>query len=385
MHNPRPHYFTMLFTLVSYIPVNGSRLALPLYALHLQAPTWAVGLVAALLWVFPLLVSLPLGRLADRHGTRWLLVGGSLCGVVGMLLPGLSPSLPALLASSALAGLWNAVLHVLTLHLMGELARPERRSQSYVWYSMIGSVTNFTGPLVAGFSIEHAGYAGAFLIMALPPLAVVAMLIAWGGMLPGGKPVRAAKARFRLLFEDRALLRLLLIGGLVQLGIDAFPFLVPLFGHDIGLSPSAIGAIVSTIYVSSFIVQLVIPRLVSRYGDERVMAAAFAALAACFAMMPLAHSALALGAVAFAFGLSMGGGQPITTNMMFSRYARDNPGEMLGLRLTFNNAIRVAAPAVMGSVASAAGLAAVCGLVAAGMLWGRSLANRTHVRGASHR
>ena len=373
MHNPRPHLFTMLFTLVSYIPVNGSRLALPLYALHLDAPAWAVGLVSALLWVFPLIASLPLGRLADRYGTRWLLVGGSLCGVLGMLLPGLSPTLAALLASATLAGLWNAVLHILTLNLMGELARPDRRAQSFVWYSMIGSVTNFSGPLIAGFSIEHAGYPGAFLIMALPPLVVSAMLLVWGGMLPGGKPVRAARVRFRLLFEDRALLRLLLIGGLVQLGIDAFPFLVPLHGHDIGLAPSVIGAIVSTVYVSSFIVQSAIPRLVARHGDERVLAVAFVSLAICFALTPFAGSAMALGAVAFLFGLSMGSGQPITTNMMFSRYARDNPGEMLGLRLTFNNLIRVAAPAVMGSIASVLGLAAVCGLVVMAMMSGSTI------------
>ena len=380
-HDTTPQYFTMVFTALTYIPVNGSRLALPLYALHLGAPAYAVGLIAALLWVFPLLVSWPVGLLADRYGTRWLLFGGSLCGIVSMLTPYLFASLSAVFVAAALSGLWNAIFHVLTLSLMGTLSRPEKRAQSFVWYSMIGSLTNFSGPLFTGFSIEHAGYATTFLLLALPPLLVAVLLLVMGGLLPGGQRRAATRLSVSLLLRDRTLLRLLAIGGCVQLAIDLFPFLMPLYGHSIGLSPSAIGSVVSGIYVSSLLMQTITPRTVALLGDARTLVLAFVAMAASFTLVPLAGSALALGAVACLFGFSSGSGQPVTTTMLFNHAGKSNPGEALGLRLTVNNVVRVLAPALMGSLASVFGLAAIC-WVTAGALLGGSALSRAHAHHA---
>lgn len=367
----------MVITAVTYIPVNGSRLAFPLYALHLDAPAYAVGLIAALLWVFPLLISWPVGLLADRHGTRWLLFGGTLCGIASMLTPWLFASLPAVFVAAALAGLWNAIYHVLTLSLMGTLSRPEKRAQSFVWYSMIGSLTNFSGPLFTGFAIEHAGYATTFLLLALPPVLVAVLLLAKGGLLPGGQPRATTRPSIRALLQDRTLLRLLAIGACVQLAIDLFPFLMPLYGHSIGLSPGAIGSVVSVIYISSLLMQLITPRTVARHGDARTLTVAFVAMAASFAFVPLTGGALALGAVACLFGFSSGSGQPVTTTMLFNHAGKTHPGEALGLRLTVNNVVRVLTPALMGTLGSLFGLAAIC-WVAGGALLGGSALSRAH-------
>ena len=372
MNSSKPLYFTMLLTAVIYVAINGSRLALPLYALHLGSPAYAIGLIAALLWIFPLLISWPVGRLADRLGTRWLLFAGALCGVISMLTPYLFPNLPAVYVAAALSGLWNAIYHVLTLSLMGTLSRPEKRARSFVWYSMIGSVTNFTGPLVTGFAIEHSGYTTTFLYLAGSPVVVALLLLAAGGLLPGGNARSATRLHMKTMLNDRALVRLLAIGGCMQLGIDMFPFLMPLYGHSIGLGPGAIGSVVSGIYVSSLLMQAITPRTVAQFGEERTLAAAFIATAASFLLIPATSTALALGALACLFGFSMGGGQPITTTMLFNYAGKSNPGEALGLRLTVNNIVRVLAPALMGTLASAFGLAAIC-WITAGLLSGGSM------------
>ena len=56
--------------------------------------------------------------------------------------------------------------------------------------------------------------------------------------------------------------------------------------------------------------------------------------------------------------------------MMFSRSAQGRSGEMLGLRLTANNLMRVAGPALFGLVASMLGLTAVFALNALMMAGG---------------
>ncbi len=376
MYSPKPLYFTMLLTALIYVPINGSRLALPLYALHLGSPAYAVGLIAALLWIFPLLVSWPVGLLADRFGSRWLLFWGAICGLVSMLTPYFLPELPSVYVAAVLSGLWNAIYHVLTLILMGTLAPPEKRARSFVWYSMIGSFTNFTGPLFTGFSIEHFGFTTTFFLLAMPPVLGAAMLLIFGRILPIGERRASPRLPLKRLLSDRALLRLLLLGGCVQLGLDIFPFLMPLYGHSIGLGAGAIGSVVSAIYVSTFLMQTITPRGVLRFGEERLLTIAFIISAASFLLIPLTTTALSLGLVAALFGFSLGAGQPVTTNMLFNHSGKSHPGEALGLRLTFNNLIRVLAPALMGSLASAFGLAAVCwltgGLLAAGSTMGRS-------------
>jgi predicted MFS family arabinose efflux permease len=72
--------------------------------------------------------------------------------------------------------------------------------------------------------------------------------------------------------------------------------------------------------------------------------------------VPFFENALVLAVVSFIFGLGMGCGQPITTLQIFGRSATGRSGEMLGLRQSVNNAMRVSGPAVFGFVATAFGL-----------------------------
>ncbi len=129
-----------------------------------------------------------------------------------------------------------------------------------------------------------------------------------------------------------------------------------------GSVAAAIGSVLAAFALASFIVRFGLTRVVARFGEDRVLSYAFFFGAAGFALVPLCHSTIALALTAFIFGLGMGCGQPITTMLMFSRSAEGRSGEMLGMRLTANTLMRVAGPAVFGSLASGFGLVAVLGL-----------------------
>ena len=160
------------------------------------------------------------------------------------------------------------------------------------------------------------------------------------------------------------------ISGLVQLGSDLFQFYLPIYAHSVGLSASAIGAVLATLAVSSFIVRMFLARLVKRYPTETLLAWAFGMGAAGYALVPFFSHPVALATVAFFFGLGMGLGIPLTVILMFSRSAEGRSGQALGLRLTSNNFVRVAGPIVFGAIGTAFGLSPVFWITAVMMAAG---------------
>ena len=71
--------------------------------------------------------------------------------------------------------------------------------------------------------------------------------------------------------------------------------------------------------------------------------------------MPL-YLTYVLALVSFMFGLGLGCGQPITTMLLFGRSPDGRSGEILGLRQTANNFLRVVTPMAFGVIASTFGL-----------------------------
>jgi predicted MFS family arabinose efflux permease len=231
------------------------------------------------------------------------------------------------------------------------------------------------GPLIAGFAIDLAGHATACLYLVLQSVVTGSLVLRWGRTLPGGA-TRTAPASGALSnpFTDRELVKALGTSSLVQVGQDLYQFYIPVHGVAAGLSASAIGALLSTYAVASFVVRLAMPKLINRLGDERVLSYSFYLAAFGFILVPYFNSALALAAISFLFGLGIGCGQPITTMLIFSRSAEGRSGEIFGLRQTVNNALRVAAPPAFGLVATAFGLLPVFLLSAALMGGGGVLA-----------
>ena len=239
------------------------------------------------------------------------------------------------------------------------MSAPEKRAQNFSNFSLLGAAANFFGPLVAGLSIDHFGFPIACLYAGAFALATGIMLLFWGKVLPGGNQRIAPRTRIADTLKDPAILRILAIGSLVQLGTDLFQFYIPVYGVGIGLSASAIGALLATFAAASFIVRFALSYLIKRLGEEKLLAWSFYLAAVGFALVPLFHNVVLLALVSFIFGLGTGCGQPIATMLMFSRAADGRSGEALGLRLTVNNLVRVIAPALFGFIVSGFGLAPV--------------------------
>ena len=161
------------------------------------------------------------------------------------------------------------------------------------------------------------------------------------------------------MLRARGVGRTLATSSLLQSGQDLFQFYVPVYAHGIGLSASAIGVVLAMNSAAAFVVRLVLPRLIARFNEGRVLAGAFLGGAAAFMLLPFFTSAVTLAMIAFAFGLGMGCGQPIVTMQLFTKSAEGRSGEALGLRMTVNHLTRVVGPVLFGVIGSSFGLAAV--------------------------
>ena len=372
---------TFALSFFNFVGANAARVVLTLYALELGAPASAVGVLGGLLFLFPLLLSWPIGVLADRVGARGLLLFAAVCGAVSLVLPYFVRSLPAFYVAAALNGLALAFYHVTLQNLIGTLSRPKDRARNFSNFSLTGAMTNFAGPLLAGLSIDTLGYAPACLVIASQSVIAIALLLVWGGVFPPGKPQAPLDAGAPHALADREVWRMLVTSGLVQLGTDLFQFYLPIYGHSIGLSASVIGTILATLAVAAFVVRLFLARLVKRVPGETLLAWVFFTGAIGFALVPLSGNAVVLGLISFFFGLGMGIGIPLTVILMFARSAEGRSGQTLGMRLTANNFVRVTGPIVFGVVGSAFGLPAVFWIVAAIMASG-GLLSRSRAGGS---
>jgi len=356
-----PLHLTFALTLLIDVTWTAPRMVFSLYALALGAQPFEVGILYAVLNLFPLLLSWPIGKLSDRIGPRPPLALAIGCGAVGLIIPYLAHSMLALYVGSTLVGLAFAFFLVNVQNLVGVLSPVEKRAANFTTFSLIGASSNLIGPLIGGFSIDHWGHAVACLNIVAFSVVAAVLFIAWGGGLPGGTRRQTAGPAAPMLdvLSNRAIWPLLVTSSLVKLGTDLFQFYIPIYGHQIGLSASAVGAVLAVLAGSQFIVRFVLPRLIKRVGEEAMLVYAFYSAAAGFTLAPFMGNALLLGMACFVFGIGMGVGQPITTILLFNRSADGRSGETLGLRLTVNNVVRVAGPLLFGFIASAAGLLSV--------------------------
>jgi MFS family permease len=351
--------YVLALALFSMTGVRGGRVLLALYALHLGAQPFTVGVLAAAFSVPPMLLSLVAGRFADRVGARIPLLIGAAGGGLGMLMPYFLPGMPALFVAAVLNGFSFTFMNVTLQNLVGLLSGPDQQARNFSNFSLALAMANFAGPLLVGFSIDHAGYGYACLYLVAVSLVPVAMLFTKKMTLPQVKSKAAPAGSILEALTRPGVWRVLATSSLVVTGIDMFQFYLPIYAHSIALSASVTGVILAAFAAAAFVVRLMMPRLLKRWSVEELLAYSFYLGAATFALVPLFQNGWILMLTSFMFGIGMGCCQPITLMLTFSGSTEGRSGEALGLRLTVNHLTRVVTPLIFGSIGSFFGLFAV--------------------------
>ena len=370
-------YQIMFVVLLWNSAYKGVRVLNTLYALELGATPLHIGLLLATYGVFPLLLAVLAGRIADRYGSRVPIIAGMVVCTLGVVLPWFAPSLLLLFIGAAVTGLGFILGQVAFQSLVGTLGDGIARTRNFNNYALIVAVADFVGPVFAGFSIDHGGHVLTYLFLGLLSTTSIIAIIALAKRVPRHhKPAPApAGQRMMDLFRDADMRRVLIAGAVVMTGIDLFQLYIPLYGHQIGLSASAIGMVLGAAAAATFVSRALLPLLVRRYSEEQTLLYALFLAASMFTLIPLFTSAIVLAVICFALGLGMGLGQPLTVILCYRYSPAGRGGESLGLRIAINNAMHVIVPALFGAVGAVFGLAPVfwanAGVIAAGNWYAR--------------
>lgn len=137
------------------------------------------------------------GLLADEHGPALPFGLGVLFFAVGLLVGGLAPSMPVLIAGRALQGIGGGAVFATAYVAIGRGYPASSRPRMLALLSTGWVVPGLIGPAIAGLMAEAIGWRSVFLV--LMPMPLLAGLLAFPLLrgVPAGVP--AADARSRVL------------------------------------------------------------------------------------------------------------------------------------------------------------------------------------------
>ena len=348
-----------------------------LFALQLGASEATVGLLISLFALLPTFFSVSAGRLIDRAGPRRPLVWSLVVLAASAALPFLFPRLEILYLSASLLGLSFMVVHIAMNSVFGAHGSPEQRALNFSYLALGFSISNFIGPLVAGYTIDFVGHARAFAVLAAFPLVALALIWLRKRPLPRPEHVPLPKRAGVLdLLRIRGLRHTFFVSLLLATGWDLYTFIIPLYGARIGLSAASIGVILSTFALATLAVRTAMPWLIRKLKQWTVIFAALAISGTCYLLFPMAQSVPPLLVLSFVLGLGLGSAQPVIMSLLYTASPPGRQGEAVGLRTSLLNGSHTLIPLASGAGSAAVGMAPVFWVLATGLLAGAWFARR---------
>ena len=380
----KPLHLHVTLAAFNHMSMNGSRLTVMLFAASLGASPALIGLLAALYGVFGVMIAVRVGRWIDRAGPRKPIMLASGMVTAGAVIGGLWHELPALFLVAPLMGTFNSMFQMTTHQTVGRYGKPEDRAINFSTQSLAISAATFLGPLSAGLAIDHLGFSIAFFILAA--YAVTPMLVVWMGLLtfPDKSPhprEKATPVSGWALLKDKELRRAYIAAASNNAIWSIWGFMLPLYGHSISLSATAIGTLAACLSGGTVVVRLFARPLLNRYHPWPLIVVSHLLIGAGFLFIPVTQIYAVLVSLAFMMGLGLGLSGPLATTVMYDASPPDKVGEVIGLRMTMANLAQTLVPLLSGAVGAALGVAPVYWAVAACMFWD-SWINREKLREA---
>jgi MFS family permease len=348
----------MIIVILAHMGTIGAKLLLALFAIDLGASPLQVGITFAMFSILPAILAISAGRWVDRIGVRLPLLIG--CGgmALAIAIVFLTPALWALYTCAALIGVFFMVYAVAGQSLVGSLGTSDR-TRNFSHYALAVAFAGVIGRAGTGVSIDLVGHRSTALLLALGPL--VALAIAWWlpSRHPSAKPSSGGTARKSTynLWKIPALRRALIAAAIVESGNELFALFIPLYGSSLGFSATFIGILLATFAAATFLVRMVLPKLVRRFGEEGVLSCALGCAALVGVLTISTTQPWVLLVLTAAFGFSLGCGMPLSMALTYARAPDGRAAEAIGMRQTVNKSIEVTVPVCFGALAVMAGLA----------------------------
>ena len=333
----------------------------PLYLRDAGLSYTRVSVVLAALGLGAVLGGLPIGALAARLGPEWLFVGAAVATAVTAALLGVSTAVLALVAFRLVYGAGAVGLRVSVQMLVNSATPVHLRGRSM---SVLGGAVRlafFLGPLAGGFLADTAGFTVTFAVCGVMTLVGIVPFLAVRRTVGDGaarfeRPTIAAGSLLAALRRHTGLLLLAGIGSaLVMAGREGRNVIVPLIGDDLGLSRTAVGALVAIGTGADLLLFPIAGWLMDRFGRLFAIVPAFTLVGVGLLVLGTFYS----GTGAVVAGVIMGIGNGMSAGTMLTLggdLAPRDAGPFLATLGMMHDAGVVVGSLVVGRFADTAGL-----------------------------
>jgi len=219
----------------------------PLYARTLGITTAQIGLFNAAFFLMAGLLSLPMGAVSDRTGSKPVAATGLtiLAATAFALL--LCDTFGSLTLAYLFFGLGTAAFGPTMMSFVAQISPSTHLGRSYGWYTTALFCGMSLGPAVGGFMAQRTGFEPVFNFIGITLLCVLGALVfclpGQASTAKGGAAAAEGRPALRELFKNRPLMACWFVTLNACFGLGMFISFIPLHAHNAGLNVKEIGLV----------------------------------------------------------------------------------------------------------------------------------------------
>jgi len=370
----KPLHLLLVLTTFNHVCFVGTRLAVLIYGAYLGASPAVVGLLASLFALFSVVTSVHVGRWIDRVGPRTPLLIASIAMISGATLAFFWREVAALFIVATVVGSFHNVFQIGQQQLVGRYGKPEERAANFSLSSLANSAATFIGPMIAGLGIDNIGHPLTFVVLAASACVPVPFLALNVLRYPDRPQPRAQAGReppagMWSLLRNRPLRRIYVASVLTNGTWSVVNFLIPLYGLQIGLDATSIGTLLGVFSVANVLIRLVLTFMVGHFSPWQMMVGSMFVTGTAFFALPMTENFPLLLAISFWLGMGLGVSGPMGQALLYDASPPERVAEVIGLRVTLQNACQAGVPLASGAIGTVTGVAPVFWVLSAMILW----------------
>lgn len=355
----------LLAGLLFQAAVPAIRIAITYGALDAQMSATVIALLSSAFALLPIGLAMPLGRYIDGGGAGRSVVAGALLMAASALTLLLVPMVHvALFAGAMLMGVSQAACMATLQFIVSRVSGKVHRDAVLGHYLLAVGLGQMLGPMLVAFSgSDDPGEIARFLLNAslVGIAALLACTLFLGRRLgpSAQKQATAPKPRLRAFLGQRALLWIIVAGGIVATAQDLMMVFLPVLGEERGLPVAVVGVLLTLRAGASMLSRIAFGPLMKRFGRVRTLRLSMlvAAVSQCGPLLPVPVEVLAI--IIAAGGFALGVALSCTISLTIHYAPPNGRGTALSLRVAANRISQTVLPFMAGLVAVPLGTAGI--------------------------